>query len=152
MRVVAPLADRRDALHPTAWRAACAAKLVLERSTRRYDACFKTAIDVSAVLDVDDPARRWFDMWQWALTAAVAPAAGVAGIDEALPRLRANARRPHDVTLSDILASKVTGLAIMGRLDEARIAAEETVAVAPDTMRGQALASLMWIVYLLGIR
>ncbi len=151
LRLVAPLADRRDTLHPTAWRAACATKLILERSTRRYDACFTTAIDMSALLEVDDPARRFFDMWQWALTAAVAPQVGIAGIDECLPRLRAQARQPFDATLSDILASKVTGLAIMGRLDEARIAAEETLAVTPDTLRDQALANITWIAYLLGI-
>lgn len=152
LHVVASLAGRRDALHPTAWRAACATKLVLERLTRRYDACFTTAIQMSALLEVDDPARGWFEMWQCALTAAVAPEAGVAAIDEILPRLRANARAPHDMTLADALASKVTGLAIMRRLDEARITAEETLAWARrgKDSGNQALALLMWILYLTG--
>jgi hypothetical protein len=107
---------------------------------------------MAAALDVDDPARGFFQMWKCALTVAVSPEAGIAAIDKALPRLRANARPPHDTTLSDILGAKATGLAIARRLDEARIIAEETLAWAPagKNLHDQALALLLWILYLTG--
>ena len=119
LRLVTPLAERRDDLHPMAWRVARTAKVELERLTRRYMACMMTAVDTLAVLDADDPSRGWFDLWRCALTTAVAPEVGVDETDDVLPVVRANARAPHDFTLSQLLANKATGLAVLRRLDEA---------------------------------
>ena len=148
--LVAPLAVRRDELDPVAWRAISAAKVALDRLTRRYVECVETSVAVLAALDPDDPSRGWFDLWRCALTTAVAPQAGIAEIDNVLPAVRANARPPHDFTLSQFLASRSTGLAVLRRLDEAMEAAIEALAWAPGgkDSRDQALALVLWILYL----
>ncbi len=152
LRLVAPIVARRDELDPLAWRAAGAAKVALERLTRRYAECLETAVTMAAALEADDPSRTWFDMWRCALTTAVAPEAGVAEIEALLPRARDDARAPRDWILSQLLGSKATGLAMLRRLDEARTVAEEAVSRAPigQESRDQALALLLWILYLTG--
>ncbi len=152
LRLVSPLAGRRDELDPVAWRAVCTAKVALERSTRRYDACMATAIDMLEKLAPDDPARGWFELWRCALTTAVAPAVGIAEIDAVLPAVRVHAQPPHDWALSQLLSAKATGLAVLGRLEEALPMAREARTWAPVGKESldQALASLLWLLYLSG--
>ncbi len=149
LRLVAPLAGQRDDLDPIAWRAAVAAKVALERLTRRYGECFQTSIDMLGALDADDPARGWFDSWRCALTTAVAPQAGVAETDAVIAEVRRNARPPLDWTLSQLLVTKATGLAMLHRLADARPVAEEALAWAPigKESRDQCLAVLLWILH-----
>lgn len=150
--LVAPLAARREDLDPVAWRSASAAKLLLERLTRRYNDCLGTAIGMLAVLDEDDPSRGWFDLWRCALTTAVAPEAGIAEIDAVLPSVLRHARPPRDWLVSQFLGSKATGLALVRRLDDARAVADESVVWAPvgRESRDQALALSAWLRYLTG--
>lgn len=152
LQLVTPLAGRREELDPIAWLAVSAAKVELERLARRYAECFGTSIEVLAVLDDDDPNRGWFDSWRCALLTAIAPEAGIEETDRVLPRTRANARPPLDFTLSQVLATKATGLAVGHRLDDARPVAEEGLAWAPSgkESRDQLLAILLWIRYLSG--
>ena len=106
-------------------------------------------------LDGDDPSRTWFDLWRCALTTAIAPEAGMAEIDALLPRVRDDARAAHDWILSQFLVNKATALAMLGRLEEAPRFAEEALARAPSggqDSRDQALALLLWILYLTGAR
>ena len=84
LQVVRPLAQRKEELGATAWRAVNAAELVLARLTRRYGECFETAERMLADLPRDDPARPWFESWKWALTIAVAPEVGLAHVDDAI--------------------------------------------------------------------
>ena len=121
LRLVAPLAERRRRASirsrgarpaPPKWGSSGSPAGTWRAST--------TAVDMLAVLDADDPSRGWFDVWRCALTTAVAPEDGVDEIDDVLPVVRANARAPHDFTLSQLLATKATGLAVLRRLDEAR--------------------------------
>ena len=147
-----PLADRRNELEPIAWRAAVAAKLGLERLTRRYVECFTTAVDMLAALDADDPARGWFDVWECALTNAIAPERAITMVDAVLPTVRSHAREPHDYMLSQLFITKATSLATMRRLDEAREATEAGIAWAPigGASRDQGLALLLWILHTTG--
>lgn len=152
LQLVAPLAGRRDDLDPIAWRAAVAAKVALERLTRRYVECLETSVDMLAALDADDPARGWFDSWRCALTTAVAPEVGVAETEAVLAPARRNARAPLDWTLSQLLVTKATGLAMLRRPAEARPIAEDALAWAPigKESRDQCLAVLLWILHAMG--
>jgi predicted ATPase/class 3 adenylate cyclase len=147
---VTPLVGRRSDLDPLSWRAAAATKLILERMTRRYEACFMTAIHMLDVLDPDDPARGWFDFWRCALITAIAPAAGIAEIDMILDAARRRAEPPHDEALSQLLLLKGTGLAMLRRLDDAQLACREGLEWAGDgrESRDQALAMVVWLAYL----
>src|SRR5262249_21135089 len=71
------------------------------------------------------------------------------------PRVRDDARTARDWILSQFLVTKATGLAMLGRLDRARPVAEEALARAPSggqDSRDQALAVLLWILYLTSAR
>jgi hypothetical protein len=109
-------------------------------------------MDMLARLDDDDPARAWFDLWRCALTTAVAPEPGLAEIEAALPPVLARARPPTDWVASQLLSCKAAGLAMVRRLDEAGVAAEEALGLAPvgRESRDQALAMIAWLLYLRG--
>jgi predicted ATPase/class 3 adenylate cyclase len=152
LQLVSPLVARRHDLDPLAWRAAAATKVLLERLTRRYEACITTSMQMLELLDADDPARHWFDTWRCALITAVAPAAGLAEIDSILDRVRAAASPPHDWALSQMLLVRATGLAMLRRLSDAHAAAIEGLewAGVGRESRDQALAMVLWLAYLTG--
>jgi hypothetical protein len=141
---------RRDELHPIAWRAAAATKVLLERLTRQYEACITTAMQTLALLDGDDPARGWFESWRCALITAVAPEAGLAEIEQVIEGVRGRAQPPHDWTLSQMLLVRATGLAVTQQLDAARASAREGLEWAGigRESRDQALAMVLWLEYL----
>jgi hypothetical protein len=151
--LVAPLTERREELEPTAWLAAQASKLLLDRGARDYGKVLGTAATVLEVLPAGHAARGWFEVWQCALTTAVAPEAGIAATDIALRSARRHARPPLDWTVSQFLATKASGLAFLRRLDEADDVAAEAIEWAPpgQESRDQVLALQVWIGYLRGV-
>lgn len=150
--IVGRLAARRSELDPLAWRAANAAKLLVERAGRDYGAVLGTAAAMAAALDEDDPARSWFEVWGCALTTAVDPEGGLTATTAALPAARDAACAPLDWTLSQFLGTKATGLALLQQLDEAHDVAAEAACWAPigQESRDQMLALLAWFAYLRG--
>jgi predicted ATPase/class 3 adenylate cyclase len=152
LAMVTDLVGRRHELHPTAWRAVAAAKVALERLTRRYEDCLVTSISMLDQLSPEDPARDWFDFWRAALTTAIAPEEGIAEIDAVTPVAADHARPPRDWILSQLLSCKATGLAILRRLDGALETAEQALPWAPvgNEARDQALALVAWLHYLMG--
>ena len=147
LRQVGPLAEASDALGPVAWRAANAALVFLTRLTRRYEACFETTERMLAALDVDDPARPWFAGWRAALTTAVAPEVGLAQSEEVLEHAIRVGRPGDDGTVADVLIVMGTGLALVGRLPEARARVEEALGWCLVGSPGydQAIGSLLWL-------
>ena len=126
--VITSLATSRDELDPSAWEAANAAKLHLERATRRYAAVHGHRHRDAGRTGPEDPARAWFESWRCALDHR----GGARG--RCRPRSTrccrgygAAAESPIDWALSQLLATKATGLGVMGRLDEATAVAEESL-------------------------
>ena len=152
LQVVRPLTQRKEELGATAWRAVNAAELSLARLTRRYGECFETAERMLADLPRDDPARLWFESWKWALTIAVAPEVGLAHVDEVIARAMHHARTGNDYSVTSLMISKATGLAIVRQVSEARASAQQALewCAVGTSSHDQALAVLLWLLVLTG--
>jgi hypothetical protein len=134
------------------WLVANATTLLLQRDARDYLAVLETSARIVADIGHDHEAGSWFELWRCALVTAVDPEWGLAEVDAALPAAHDRARPPVDWTLSQFLATKAAGLALLGRLDEAAPCAVESAdcATAGQESRDQSLAMQAWIGYLRG--